>query len=120
MDLAFRFLYLLKNDAKHFDLLFYILKIKFIYKQAQSMASAGNGLLDILNKPHILIFTLQGSGLVLVVKRAATSQQRSFKGGRGPIQTKPKHKRNISTLLEAYHPERAVYLLGSDAEGRSY
>lgn len=58
-----RFLYLLKNDAKHFDLMFYLLKVKLVFKQVEASASAGSGLLDMLNKPLILLIFLLYKGL---------------------------------------------------------
>lgn len=57
-DLALKFLYLLRNDAKHYDLMFFILKAKLAYKQLKGAAAAGNGLLDMLNKPLVLIIFL--------------------------------------------------------------
>lgn len=72
LDLVMRFGYLLHN-AKHFDIVFYLLKVKLVYKQAEA-ATAGTGLLDMLNKPLILVIFLLYKGLAWYY--SSRSQQR--------------------------------------------
>lgn len=57
IDLIFKFRYLVSKKAQYFDVVFWLLKAKLIYKQAQQ-GTANNGLLDMLNKPLILVVFL--------------------------------------------------------------
>ena len=56
VDLIIKFKYLLDNKSEYYNLLFYILKVKLAYKKAGE--ESPNAVMELLNKPFILILFL--------------------------------------------------------------
>ncbi len=62
VDLVFKFRYLLSNKAVYYDVIFWLLKSKLVYRNINQSAS-GHGLMDMLNKPLILMVFVLYKGL---------------------------------------------------------
>lgn len=54
--MVFKFKYLLDDSSQYYNLLFYILKAKLVYKKAGE--EAPSAIMELINKPFILILFL--------------------------------------------------------------
>lgn len=87
IDLIFKFKYLVTKKAQYYDVIFWLLKAKLIYKQAQQ-GSANNGLLDLLNKPLVLVIFLAYKILTWYYS-SRSSQAPSVSSGETPAPFRP-------------------------------